>query len=322
MMSLAAFAAAYLWFALTISTLFLATGFCLDSGIREAVKNFRQATDKARAASWQSDFSQLRESLSDLIRSGFRAASLSVRARAKSSKFSLEFKKYIRAPGDYGVELVFPLYKWAQPFAEGIKSYCRDKNLPLRVRSKRTPRSREVIFVDCGNESAVAFDLARHLWIKIFGQEETTAHRVDRYAVSSLGELIDRPDQTPMSVYNDNRHPSDQGEGLNLLRCLASAGWTFSFPVIFVCLIVTASNSLAMTPDWAITLADQEFSGSTSSLAFFLLYLLFVAVRLLRRREKKEIATLPPWFITLLKGWGRLTRLTLPLAVLLIWSGA
>ena len=115
------------------------------------------------------------------------------------SKLAIQFDKYIRGPGDYGIELVFPVLKWSREFAPQVEAYCHAQDLPLRVRPKLSSHAREAIFVDCGRDPERAFELARHIWVELFGLEASAPHRIERYGLSTDGELVDKPDQKPLS---------------------------------------------------------------------------------------------------------------------------
>ncbi|MDJ0945255.1 MAG: hypothetical protein QNJ30_17440 [Kiloniellales bacterium] len=192
----------YLWFALAvIVTLFLGLVF-LDSGRRKAARQAqRRNGTQARARETENhDLAQAAPAIAYLLRSGFRGAWVRLRPAAAGSKLAIEFDKYIRGPGDYGIQLVFPVLKWSRDFAPRIEAYCRDRGMPLRIRPKLSSHAREALFVDCGQDPELAFELGRYIWVEVFGLEASTPHRIERYGLSTDGELVDKPDQKPLSL--------------------------------------------------------------------------------------------------------------------------
>ena len=191
----------YLWFTLVASFALLVGAVALDSGRRRLSRLPRQAKRQGgrRQDPENLELAQAAPFIAYLLRSGFRGAWVRLRPAAADSKLAIEFDKYIRGPGDYGIELVFPVFKWARDYAPQIEAYCRARELPLRVRPKLSSHAREALFVDCGRDAELAFELARHIWTEIFGLATSTPHRIERYGLSSDGELVDQPDQKPMS---------------------------------------------------------------------------------------------------------------------------
>lgn len=200
-MSPSEISASYLWFALAVSPALLVGAVLLDSGRRKSLRSLWQWSwkDRGAPAPENRELAEIGPAIAYLLRSGFRGAWVRIRPEAADSKLAIEFDKYIREPGDYGIELVFPAFKWARDFAPQVEAHCRALGLPLRVRPKLSAHAREALFVDCGRDPELAFELARHIWTEIFGLETSTPHRIDRYGLSTDGELVDQPDQKPMS---------------------------------------------------------------------------------------------------------------------------
>ena len=191
----------YLWFALAVSFALLFGAFFLDSGRRRLFRLPQRSSMRngRRQDPVNHDFDQAATAIAYLLRSGFRGAWVRLRPAAADSNLAIQFDKYIRGPGDYGIELVFPVLKWSRAYAPQVEAYCRDREMPLRVRPKLSSHAREALFVDCGQDPELAFELARHIWTEIFGLDASTPHRVERYGLSTDGELVDRPDQKPLS---------------------------------------------------------------------------------------------------------------------------
>lgn len=201
-MSLSEISVGNLWPALAVSFALLFATIALTPGLR---KVFRHPQRRNRNDGWPQgsenlDLAQAAPVIAYLLRSGFRGAWVRLRPAVADTKLAIQFDKYIRGPGDYGIELVFPVLKWSRGLAPQLEAYCRAREMPMRVRPKLSSHAREAIFVDCGQDPELAFELARHIWIEIFGLETSTPHRIERYGLSTDGELVDRPDQKPMSL--------------------------------------------------------------------------------------------------------------------------
>ena len=142
--------------------------------------------------------------LSCLVRSGFRSAEVWV--HHKSSRRRIHFKKYIREPGDYGIELVFTKHKWASDYFVQLQTYCEHNEIPYRIRPRRTPRAWAVLFVDCERDVALAVKLVRYVWAEIFNLPEDEPREVGCHSISPFGEVVDRPDQGYMSIMSGLQH--------------------------------------------------------------------------------------------------------------------
>ncbi len=190
-----------LWIAFAISFALLAATVALMPGLRRVLRDpQRSSRNTGRPQdSENQEFAEAAPVIAYLLRSGFRGAWVRLRPAVSDSKLAIQFDKYIRGPGDYGIELVFPVLKWSRAFAPQVEAYCQDKDLPLRIRPKLSSHAREAIFVDCGQDPERAFELARHIWVEIFGLEASAPHRIERYGLSTDGELVDKPDQKPLS---------------------------------------------------------------------------------------------------------------------------
>ena len=74
--------------------------------------------------------------LSNLLKSGFVDAFASI--GPKYSKRRIEFTKYFREPGDFGIELRFSNKAWATNYFQQVRSYCETNNLPYKLQTGGT----------------------------------------------------------------------------------------------------------------------------------------------------------------------------------------
>lgn len=314
-------AALYLWIVLASAVLMLLVMAAFDGGIRRAIRSSHRTEAQDGGPGALEDIDLIEDDITSLIRSGLSGAGLRIEHQKKGSKLALQFIKYVRAPGDYGIELDFTVFKWARDHVSKIEAYCAAEGLPCRIRPKKRVRGWDVLTVDCGRDPNRAFHLARLIWIEVFGLESTSPHRVRHHGISPFGELVERPDQGPLTPQEGvlRLYP---GEVANRPKgCLADLVWVLTFPVVFVGMIVTAAGSPGAPPDWSFEAAGLLFAGTTSSLVFYLLYLGLVSFKLLRRKGPGKDLELPEWLLRTFRGWGLWVRITLPLAVPITWLG-
>ncbi len=320
-MPLSEIAVAYLWFVLVVTcALMLALTFA-DQKLRDNWRYLQRPRPKPEPPpAVDRDFARIETSIACLLQSGFRSAQVTV--RHEDSKRQFEFKKYIRDVGDYGLELILPAYKWARNYLPKVQAYCEESGIPYRIRPKRSPRSREVLFVDCGRDLETARVLARKVWTEIFELPDNAFYRVDAYGISPHGELVDRPEQKPMAfaqwwhqTYRNSEDPFDRTPGGCVIRSL----WVISFPIIFFGLLISVIGSHGEPADWFVGLAETTLSGSTAGLVFFSLYLANVALVLLYGTPARQ--TFRPELRVVARVWTWTVRITLPLAVILVWTG-
>lgn len=129
--------------------------------------------------------------LSQLLRSGFNDATAYV--KPKYSKRLIEFGKYIRAVGEYGIELRFPGDQWAAPYFGKVREYCEAHHIPYLIETDAIESSREILRVDFGHDAEGAANLTVGLWTEVFNLPENAPRSLDQRRVSPFGELVDRP---------------------------------------------------------------------------------------------------------------------------------
>ncbi len=321
-MSISEIAVAYLWFVLIASFALMVVRAAADDDLREDFRDIRKTWSERESLlrPVQRDFSRIEPTISQLLRSGFRSGQVTI--RHEDSKHRLEFRKYIHDVGDYGIELVLPAYKWARKYLPSVQAYCDENGIPYRIRPKRKPRSREVLFVDCGRDSAAAYALAREVWLEIFGLPQNAFFDVDAYGISSYGELVDQPDQKPMSlgdIWRDTVGKSESPFARTPAGCAVKSLWLLSLPVVFLGLLISVIASHGEAAEWSIALADTKLSGSTAGLIFLCLYLANVALCTILGISGDQ--RLRPEHRILARTWRWTVRITLPIAVILVWTG-
>lgn len=205
---------------------------------------------------------------------------------------SFEFRKYIRAKGDYGLELRVHNLDWLVNIVEKSKAVAESVGLPFRVEESRTKDGvRGVLVIDCRQDSAAAYQLGRSIWTRVFELSDRTPFQVYCVRLSSTDELIDGPDHPP------HLHDLPSSEYLKELerRLLKPKGLTITtgcliglVPIVWwnflVAFLIAMILSRGDAPDWYIQLGQAGLGGSTVSLIFLLLHVLFFALMLKFRK--------------------------------------
>lgn len=105
--------------------------------------------------------------------------------------------------------------------------------------------------------------------------------------------------------------------------CLLSF-WVIAATVVFHGVIISTAYSQNDPLEWSLSLADMSFNGTMESLVFLCLYLFLITVgRPISKRLWRGIKTRPtdpPWLQKLSPPFNWLCRVTLPIAVILVWT--
>lgn len=321
-MPISEIAVAYLWFVLIATFALMVVRAIGDQKLRDNFRDIKKnRSERYPQRPLERDFSRVEPRISLLLRSGFRSAQVTI--RHEDSKRYLEFKKYIRGVGDYGIELVLPSYKWAREYLPRVQAYCDENEISYRIRPKCKPRSREVLSVDCGRDPETAHALARKVWFEIFGLPKEAFFDVSAHGISPYGETVDHPDREPMTFGRWWRQTFRNSEDPSLRSptgCVIKLLWVISMWVVFFGLLISVIGSHGEPADWSLSLAGATLSGSTAGLIFLCLYLTNVALVLLHDFPKQQ--TIITWLPVVERVWRWIVRVTLPIAVIMVWTGA
>lgn len=263
--------------------------------------------------------------LARLLRSGLHAAWF--RVGHKGAKQQLTFEKYIRAPGDYGIELVFPNDKWAVHVFSELLAYCDLHDFAYRIETEGGKRPQEVLRVGCERHMPAAVTLADGLWTEVLGLAPDTPRRCSYGPISPFGELIDRPDQAIMSMDEGWRYAHrDQADPPERPGWGPFMGELYAL-IVFYGLIIATLSAQGEAPEWSLQLTGLTLGGSIESIVLLCLFLCNITVgrlfirRIDRHPEQGAWPPNPPWLLTAAAAWRWVRRITLPIAVLLVWTG-
>ncbi len=88
----------------------------------------------------------------------------------------LEFRKYIHAPGDYGITLFFPPQKttWSQTDVQKLQEFCTMHAIPYAMAQKGEKESFEVLSIDFGKDFEWAYTVCKNIFLDVFELDEET----------------------------------------------------------------------------------------------------------------------------------------------------
>jgi hypothetical protein len=105
----------------------------------------------------------------------------------------IQFRKYIHAVGDYGLELAFPNAEWSRPYFQRLREQCEANRLPWRMVDETQGDTMTFLYVDCGRDAQASFDLGKSIFTQIFGVSLEEEYRFDSHGYASVNKLIDSP---------------------------------------------------------------------------------------------------------------------------------
>lgn len=141
------------------------------------------------------DFPAIRSKLDGLLKSGYDR-SVFVITFNKSELF-LQFRKYIHAKGDYGIELGFPLAPWSKNYGPALRDHCLTNGIAFTVGPEVEGDFLEFLHVDFGKDSEAAFCMAESIVTEVFRISLDSPYDWEFSSVNPFGELIDDPRQRP-----------------------------------------------------------------------------------------------------------------------------
>lgn len=272
-----------------------------------------------------SDFSLTKEWLEVVLRRGYDGGYLHL-GHEPSGQF-MQFRKYIRGKGDYGLELICLGLDWLESTLHEAQSVAERAGLPHRVEQSMIRNgSRNGVVIDFGQNAAAAYEIGASIWTEVFDLALETPYKAIRGGLSVTDELIDRPDHPPplesipaaerLREFDARLRKSGESSIASIL---------FAAVLVLVVLISGIGFPIAMllsrgvAPDWSFQLGTIALGGSTASLAFLVVLILsfwgLVKIKVGKVRKPKK-----RWERRLLL-LGRAIAVGLPFAVILAWSG-
>jgi hypothetical protein len=143
----------------------------------------------SRPYTWKVPVSDLRSSLETLLRRGYDGSFVLI--KEPGTERFVQFAKYIRARGDFGLELGFPRTTWSGEYYSKLENLLVHEGTVFRRRPVATDPTTEFLEVDCGKDTELAFRIAYTILTTIFQIPLSTRLRVRFSNLSLTDELID-----------------------------------------------------------------------------------------------------------------------------------
>lgn len=134
-------------------------------------------------------FDQLLKFIDALLRRGRDGAFLII--KENDSKRFIQFSKYIKVKGDFGIELSFPRTDWSLPYYEDFQNYLKRQNIPFVIQKTNTSPTSEFTDVDCGQDTTRAISLIEGVFREVFKQGSSPAYEIEGRGISARDILID-----------------------------------------------------------------------------------------------------------------------------------
>jgi hypothetical protein len=271
------------------------------------------------------DFALTKRWLKDLLRRGYDGGYLYLE-HAQSCQF-MRFRKYIRGKGDYGLELRCLGLDWLESAWRNVQVVAERAERPHRVELIETKIcGRNAFVIDCGPDTAVAYEIGTSVWTDVFGLTGETPYHVRSGRWSTLDELIDGPDHPPpLDDYPPEMRLKEMDARLRKAG-LPSMARTFSGVALFMISLISAVGfpiamlaSRGEAPDWSYPFGAIAFGGSAASLIWLVVLFGYYwgAKRLWPRKARRPKQTFPVWIVLS----GQAMGIAFPYAVILAWAG-
>lgn len=130
-------------------------------------------------------------SIKELLRRGYDCGYIVIKV-SYSSKF-VQLRKYIDAPGKYGIQFVFPKVEWTKPYFFDVKQFCN--SLESAKCWVDDTENTNFLIVDFRKNTKEAFRCVKYILVNFFGVTDKTKLFVKLENATLWDDLIDSPDQ-------------------------------------------------------------------------------------------------------------------------------
>lgn len=205
------------------------------------------------AESSEQSFDDIRGRLDQLLRSGFDQGF--VVFKFKGSECFIQFRKYIHAKGDYGLELGFPDADWSRAYFPLVAEYCTRNDIPYTIGPHNVGDEMEFLHADVGKDTDAAFRLVGDIVEHVFRMPRDTAYKLEWDAIDPTGGLIDSPNQTLGKRERQFRQDFFKRTGFYMSDIPVAVIWLFAFLVgglglIYALLWWAVWAALGVNADW------------------------------------------------------------------------
>ena len=128
--------------------------------------------------------------IKDLLSRGYDGAFLTI--DISSSKYFLQLRKYIKAPGDYGIKLCFPNAKWSNKFFNKLIAFCDRRVVEYTITKENTNEPLEFLLIDFVKDIEKAHKCVKEILLDIFEVDKHIILFVRLENATTEDKLIDR----------------------------------------------------------------------------------------------------------------------------------
>jgi hypothetical protein len=121
-----------------------------------------------------------------LLKRGYDGGLLFIEIGLSGKRF-LQLRKYITAPGDYGIKLGFPRARWSRDLFPKVETFCSRSQIQYKV---QRDNGMDFLHVDFGRDLALAYRCVRGMLVEVFGAQERTKLFAKLENASPKDELI------------------------------------------------------------------------------------------------------------------------------------
>jgi hypothetical protein len=188
-------------------------------------KTYRQSF----AESSKQSFDDIRGRLDQLLRCGFDQGF--VIFKFQGSDCFIQFRKYIHAKGDYGLELGFPKADWSRDYFPLVAECCTKNHIPYTIGPHNIGDDMEFLHADVGKDTDAAFRLVGDIVDHAFRISRDTDYTLEWDAIDPTGGLIDSPNQTLGKRQQQFSQEFFEKTGLYMSDIPVVTLWLFAFLV-------------------------------------------------------------------------------------------
>lgn len=230
---------------------------------RKTGKTFKEQFRDAWRPSFA--FSDMKGMLRRLLKSGYDRAHLVI--TFTESGYFLQYRKYIHAKGDYGIELSFPISDWSRSFVPSLREYCDANGIAHSEGTEAPGDPMTFIHVDFSKDAAAAFAMAKAIVAEVFAIPTDSTYTWEFDGLHPYGELIDNPRSKPPSESETWRRMNEDAFTSTGMY-LTDTGW---YLLRFICGyagVVGLLHALIWKSLWATTTGMPGWGSVTLELFY------------------------------------------------------
>jgi len=132
----------------------------------------------------------LNKPIHDLLKRGYNGAYLMI--DVSGMNYFLQLRKYIRIPGDYGIELCFPNAEWSSNFFKKLIELSEKEEVESSITEKNNDESLEFLCIDFKRDGDKAFQFVKRVLLQVFEVDKNVRLFVRLENATTEDKLIDK----------------------------------------------------------------------------------------------------------------------------------